>query len=187
MSKRRLKPGPYIVPMPTVLVGAVVNGKPNFMTAAFVGIADFTPPTVACGLNASHLTCEGIRENGVFSVNLPGAAQVAAVDWCGLVSGRKEDKARAFEVFYGGLDKAPLIAECPVNAECRLIRAVPQGLDTLFLGEIVDVHADEAVLKDGEPDWAKVSPLIFTFPDKGYWKLGDFVARAWGVGKGFKP
>ena len=54
MTKVKIEPGPFVVPMPIVLVGADVNGKANFMPAAFLGIVNYKPVTVACGLNPKH-------------------------------------------------------------------------------------------------------------------------------------
>jgi flavin reductase (DIM6/NTAB) family NADH-FMN oxidoreductase RutF len=62
---------------------------------------------------------------------------------------------------------------------------VPFEMDTVYFGEVVTVYVDQEVLTDGIPDWRKINPLLFTFPDKGYWRLGDYVAEAWRVGKDF--
>jgi flavin reductase (DIM6/NTAB) family NADH-FMN oxidoreductase RutF len=187
MSKVKLKPGPFVVPMPAVLVGAMVEGRPNFMPAAFVTIANLKPPTVVCGLSPTHHTSRGITASGCFSINVPGPELVTATDWCGLVSGAKTDKSAVFEVVAGEQTGAPLIQECRLTAECRLLQSVPFAVDTAFFGEIVGVWADEETLTDGEPDWRKISPLLFTFPDASYWRLGDWAARAWSVGKGYEP
>lgn len=187
MAKVTLDPGPFVVPMPAVLVGSVVEGKPNFMTAAFVGIVNFRPPTVIAGLSPKHRTSRGIEETGLLSLNVPSASMVEATDYCGLYSGDKVDKSGLFEVFYGELGRAPMIAECPLTAECRLVQTLPFEVDTGYVAEVVRVHADESVLVDGEPDWARIAPLVFTFPDKSYWRLGEHVARAWKVGKGWTP
>ena len=185
MAKQILKPGPYVVPMPIVLVGALADGKPNFMTAAFCGIASFQPPAFACGLNPSHLTSRGIDEHGQFSVNVPSEEQAVVTDWCGLVSGKDVDKSGVFETYTGALEKAPLVAGVPLAFGCRLLQTVPVGVDHLYVAEIVDVHADEAVLDRGEVDWAKVRPLLFTFPQPTYWRLGEPAGRAWSMGKGY--
>ena len=74
-----------------------------------------------------------------------------------------------------------------MSVECRLIKSVPLAVDTVYFGEVVAVHVDDAALTDGKPDWTRISPLIFTFPDKAYWKLGDYVGPAWKAGKGYKP
>jgi len=187
MAKIELRPGPFVVPMPAVLVGALVDGKANFMTAAFVGIVNYQPPIIACGLSPKHHTCAGITKTQAFSINLPPSELVEAADWCGLKSGKSTDKSRIFDVIPGGKTGAPMIRECRLTAECRLVQTVAFAQDTVYFGEIVGVYADEEVLVDGVPDWKKIAPLLFTFPDKGYWQLGEYVAEAWSVGKGFKP
>ncbi len=61
----------------------------------------------------------------------------------------------------------------------------PSSTSTVYLGEVVGVTVDEEVLMNGSLDWSKVASMLFTFSDKSYWKLGDRVAEAWSVGKGF--
>lgn len=183
----RLDPGPFLLPMPTVLVGSDVAGKPNFMTAAFVTITNIKPPMLACGLNPSHRTCDGIVANQAFSVSVPSADMVEVVDWCGIASGHSEDKSRVFETFRGDLAGAPMIRDCAICAECRLVQTTPYGVDSLYVAEIVGVHAQEHCLTDGRVDWSKISPLLFTFPDPSYWKLGDYVGKAWQIGRSYEP
>lgn len=183
MAKTTIEPGPFLVPMPTVLVGSIVDGRPNFLTAAFCSILNIRPPMIGCGLSPTHRTCRGIEEQGEFSVNIPSEDQVVMTDYCGIVSGDAVDKSTVFETFAGTLRGAPMIAKCPLTAECRLVQSVPLGVDTVYLAEIVAVHAEDRVLTNGQVDWSKVHPLIFTFPDAGYWKLGEYVAKAWSVGR----
>ena len=184
MAKRAIAAGPFVLPMPVVLVGADVGGRANFMTAAFLGIVNYQPATVACGLSPSHHTCRGILENRAFSLNLPPAELVEAADWCGLHSGSTVDKSGVFEVFRGEVTGAPMISACRLTAECRLVGTQAFAVDTVYFGEVVKVWADEEVLDGDQPDWPAVAPLLFTFPDKAYWRLGSFVARAWSVGRG---
>ena len=187
MTKKRIDPGPFILPMPVVLVGAMVEGRANFMTAAFVGIVNFQPPIVACGLSPTHHTAKGIEANRVFSLNLPSPEQVAATDYCGIASGAKQDKSEIFELFAGELAAAPMIRSCHLTAECRLVHSVPFQVDTVYFGEILHVHIDDEAMSGGSPDWRRLDPLLFTFPDKGYWRLGAYVAEAWKVGRTFRP
>jgi flavin reductase (DIM6/NTAB) family NADH-FMN oxidoreductase RutF len=112
---------------------------------------------------------------------------VEVADWCGIASGATVDKSEVFKVFRGELEGAPMIEECPLCAECRLIQATPYGVDTLYVAEIISVHAHSECLVNGKPDWSKISPLLFTFPDPSYWKLGDYVAKAWHAGRDYQP
>lgn len=84
-----------LYPLPATLVGALVDGKPNYITIAHVGIMD--PGSVSLGKNKAHYTNAGIKENGTFSVNIPSAKIVKETDYCGLVSGKSLDKSCAFQ------------------------------------------------------------------------------------------
>jgi flavin reductase (DIM6/NTAB) family NADH-FMN oxidoreductase RutF len=170
-----------LYPMPVVLVGANVGGRPNYITIAHVGIADLG--TISLSMGKSHYTNAGIVENECFSVNLPGVDLVKETDYCGLVSGRKADKSKLFETFYGTLEKAPMIVGCPVNMECRLVGKVDMPSHDLFLGEVVETHVDESCTNGDKIDFSKVHPILFAMYDKSYFKLGERFADAWSVGK----
>lgn len=131
-----------LYPMPTTLVGATVEGGPNFITIAHVGIMDLG--SVSPGMAKAHYTNAGIKENGTFSINLPSADMVKETDYCGLVSGKHVDKAQLFHVFYGNLKTAPMIAECPISTECRHIKVVDFPKHDVFIGEIVTTYAEDA-------------------------------------------
>jgi len=173
-----------LYPMPTTLVGALVNGKPNFLTLAHVGIMDMG--SVSLSMGKAHYTNAGIKENGTFSVNIPSAKMVKQVDHCGLVSGKTEDKASLFRTFYGKLKTAPMIEECPINMECELIKTVDFPTHEVFMGRIANTYCDESILTAGIVDFGKVEPLLFVMNDRSYWRLGEKLAKAWDVGKRLK-
>ena len=173
-----------LYPMPTTLVGANVNGKPNYITIAHVGIMDHG--SISLSMNKAHYTNAGIKENGTFSVNIPSVDMVKETDYCGLVSGKRTDKSQLFEHFYGELKTAPMIRECPINMECRLIQTVDFPRHDVFVGEIVETYCDEQYLTDGIVDLTQVQPILFAMNDRGYWKLGERFARAWSIGKELK-
>ena len=180
--KTRLGQTNLLYPTPTTLVGALVDGKPNFLTIAYVGIMDHTHLSV--GMNKSHYTNAGIKANGAFSLCLPSEEMVATTDYCGLVSGRDTDKAALFDLFYGELGNAPMIEQCPVCIECRLDRIIDFPAHEVFVGEIVQTFAEEAVLKDGKLDLALVRPLLFDMTSRQYWRLGPAIAPCWNIGRG---
>jgi flavin reductase (DIM6/NTAB) family NADH-FMN oxidoreductase RutF len=167
--------------MPVTLIGALVDGKPNYITIAHVGIIDMGHVSLSMG--KVHYTNAGIRENGTFSVNLPSVAMVKETDYCGLVSGRKADKGAMFETFYGVLETAPMIAGCPVNMECRLVQTVDMPRHDVFIGEVVASYCDEDVSADNGVDFSKVEPILFAMYDRGYFRLGERFADAWSAGK----
>jgi flavin reductase (DIM6/NTAB) family NADH-FMN oxidoreductase RutF len=173
-----------LYPMPTTLVGANVGGRSSVITIAHVGILDYT--TISVGMNKAHFTNAGILENRTFSVNIPSQDMLKITDYCGCVTGRRVDKGVLFSIFYGSLGTAPMIQECPVNMECRLLQVLDRPNHDVFVGEIVDSHCDESVLTDGVLDFAKVQPFLFVMNDKSYWRLGERLARAWSVGKDYQ-
>src|SRR5512146_1532537 len=188
MEKREIGARTFLYPMPTVLVGAAVAGKPNYLAVAYIGIAQHAPPMIAFAMSKTHHTAAGIRETGTFSVNIPTEEQVAVTDYCGLVSGRRVDKSALFTAFYGKLATAPMIAECPLNLECRVVRSLDfGGNNELLVGEIVAAYAEERFLTDGLPDIQKIRPIVFSMHDNNYWKVGEHLAGAWSVGKTFRP
>ncbi len=186
MAKKNLGSGHFLYPMPAVLVGANVGGKPNYMTAAFCGVVNLQPSTLCVSLNEAHYTVRGIRENKTFSVNVPSVSMARAVDYCGINSGHKVDKTQVFETFYGELGTAPMAGECPVCLECRLIHEVELSPDTAFFGEVVGAHAEEDCLVDGKPDMMKVAPLVYSVGDRSYYRMGERVGPAWQMGKDYK-
>lgn len=173
-----------LYPMPMTVVGAMVDGKPNFVAIAHVGILSLD--TVSLGINKSHYTNRGIRENREFSINIPSEEMVVKTDYVGLVSGGKNDKSGVFTTFYGKLKKAPLIADAPVCMECELIDVLDYKTHEIFIGKIVCTHAEEKVLNDGKIDLRLVKPMLFDMHFKKYWKLGDPFADCWSIGKSYK-
>jgi flavin reductase (DIM6/NTAB) family NADH-FMN oxidoreductase RutF len=176
-----------LYPTPTVIVGAVVDGRPNFITIAHIGIVNHSKPyLISISMGKVHYTNTGIRENKEFSVSIPSEKLVIETDYVGIVSGKKVDKSGVFDIFYGSLSKAPMIKACPVCMECRLFDTYDTPTHDLFIGEIVETHAEESVLTDGKVDVSKVKPLLFDMNTVKYWSLGPAVASCWSVGKQLK-
>jgi flavin reductase (DIM6/NTAB) family NADH-FMN oxidoreductase RutF len=175
----------FMYPTPTTLVGANVAGKPNYITIAHVGIMKYA--TLSVSLHKSHHTNAGVKEHGTFSVNLPSARMVKVTDYCGLVSGREVDKAALFQTFYGKLKTAPMIQECPVNMECKLIHTLDLGTHEIFIGEIAETYCDEECLTQGKgEDLARVDPILFSMSGARYFRVGEQIGLAWTAGKELK-
>jgi flavin reductase (DIM6/NTAB) family NADH-FMN oxidoreductase RutF len=176
----------FSYPMPVALVGATVKGKPNFMTVAWFSRVDYKPSRLAIAIGKSHYTTRGVEEHGTFSLNLPARDLVVPVDYVGLHSGEKVDKAAVFDVFYGELETAPMIAQCSLGVECRVIEKVELDADRLYVGEEVAVYAEEEVLTEGRPDLAKIEPYVLAMPANDYFPVGEAFAKAWRVGREYE-
>ncbi len=187
MSKKKFGPQPMLWPHPTVLVGAVTDGKEDFAAVAWTGVAASNPASVTIALQPHRWSLKGIYQNRAFSINVPSQEQVKEADYCGLVSGKDTDKVRdcKFKVFYGNIKTAPLIEQCPINLECEVSHILNLGSHHLVVGKITETYFSEECLTDGKPDMAKVKPFIFG-PGK-YYEVGKGFAAAFKVGWEINP
>lgn len=186
--KKRLGPVERLFPMPCPLVVGGTMEHADMLAVAWINVVASTPPTIAMGLRESRRTLELIRETGTFTVNIPTAEQAVIVDFCGLTTGRKTDKfaATGLTAVHASVVPTPLIAECPYNIECRVTEEVTVGSYVIVLGEIVEAHADEAILAtpDGDLiDVAALDPLVYIAGSREYRRLGEKVADAFSAGR----
>ena len=189
MSKTKIAPLPLLFPHPTVLVGANVNGKPDFVTVAWANIASGTPPWVAIALNHIRHSMKGVRENMTFSINIPNTAMVKETDYCGIASGAEHDKVKDcnFKVFYGELDSAPFVEQCPVNIGCVAKHILNLGSHYLIAGSIKEILVSDDCMTDGKPDASKIDPIVYmTYPALTYHAVGKFLGSAFRIGKEIK-
>ena len=167
--------GPEMIsfPLPTVIVGALVDGKPNFNAIAYCGIAQSKPPILAVSMDKKRYTHSGIVENGCFSVNVPSEDMLSQTNYVGTTTGHEVDKSGIFTVFYGKIGKAPLIEECLAAMECELIDSMDfRGKNDLLIGKIVESYVDESCIERGWLDLSRLKPLIFSRSDHSYWTIG---------------
>ena len=187
MNKTKLGPDTLLYPRPAVLVGANVDEKPNFMVVACCGIGALKPPAITLAILKPRYTLKHIRENGTFSVNISSSGMAKKTDYCGVYSGKKKDKSQVFKTFYGKLKTAPLIEECPVNLECKVLHLLDMGSHTLIVGEIVETYISDDCLTDGKPDPQKIDPLVFIPKARKYHRVGEFIGPSHKLGKDYSP
>ncbi|MCI0475217.1 MAG: flavin reductase family protein [Anaerolineales bacterium] len=181
---------PLIYPIPIILAGANVNGKPNFATLGDCGIMGIRPPLVYVSLNRDHYTTQGILENRSYSINLPTTEMLAITDYCGIVSGKDVDKSNLFEIFYGELGTAPLIEKCPVNLECRVVKEFAIQHRHIFVGEVVQTYVEKKFVrtKNGRLAIAaltRLDPIIYAL-DNRYYNIGKAIGVGYTAGKSLR-
>jgi flavin reductase (DIM6/NTAB) family NADH-FMN oxidoreductase RutF len=171
---------------PVAMVGSIVDGQPDFVTVAAIGAAASNPPALATALQPHRYSLKGIRQNMIFSVNIPSVDLVKETDYCGIVSGANVDKVKdcRFKVFYGKSDKAPLIEQCPVNHVCEVIEILNLQSHMFVIGRIVETFVSADCLTDGRPDTAKIRP--FLFGSRKYLAVGEFVGDPFKIGNEIK-
>jgi len=190
--KKRLGPIERLYPMPAVLVLGGTMEHADALACAWINVVASTPPTVAMGIRSSRRTLELIRATGEFTVNVPDTSLVAALDYCGIVSGRASAEKLAdagLTLEPGAVISAPLIAECPYNLECRVTQEVTVGEYVVVFGEIVEAHANEDILRPGTDvvEMEALDPLVYIAGAREYRALGPKVADAYSIGRTLKP
>jgi flavin reductase (DIM6/NTAB) family NADH-FMN oxidoreductase RutF len=172
------KPGSTaLYPVPAVMVSCGVE-RPNIITLAWVGTLCSDPPSVGIGIRRERFSHGLIAEYGEFVVNLPRADQVDIVDYCGQVSGRDVDKwaACGLTPVPASRIQTPLIAECPIALECRVIHRLALGVHDLVIGEVLAVQADEELLNaHGQLEYRRAD--LMTYVGGTYWRLGEPLGR----------
>jgi flavin reductase (DIM6/NTAB) family NADH-FMN oxidoreductase RutF len=189
MAKKALGPTTHLYPMPTLLVAVKTGEKSaNIITIAWAGIVG-VPPMMALRIGGSHYSTPFIDREMSFTVNVPSSLQAVGADYCGMVSGRDDpDKAATcgWTLVPSTKIASPMIAECPLNLECRVAHKLEAGRGAIYLVEILETHVDEEVLVGpDEIDPVALDPLIFT-NDGNYYRLGEHVGKAWHIGGALK-
>jgi len=176
-----------LYPTPVLVVGSYnAEGKPNAMTAAWGGVACSKPPCVAISLRAATASHGNIMARKAFTISLPGEANAAEADYFGLVSGRDHDKFAdlGLTAVRSELVDAPYIGEFPLVLECKVVEVHELGLHTQFIGEVLDVKADDAVLTAaGGVDIERLKPILFAIGSQAYFGVGEMVGKAYSIGK----
>jgi flavin reductase (DIM6/NTAB) family NADH-FMN oxidoreductase RutF len=185
--KKSLGAKTIVYPAPVFVVGTYDRqGKPNVMTASWGGLCCSSPPCVAVALRKATYTYGNIVERKAFTINIPSAQYIKEADFFGLVSGKNNDKfaATGLAPVKSDLVDAPYIREFPFILECKLVHTADVGSHTQFIGEIVDIKAEESMLNEkGLLDIEKVKPVLFAPESRAYYGIGQFLGKAFSIGK----
>lgn len=186
--KRSLGAKTLLYPAPVLVVGTYDKaGKPNVMTVAWAGICCSQPPCVAVALRQATYSYGNIMERKAFTLSIPSEDYVKEADYFGLVSGRTTDKFAVAKLtpVKSKLVDAPYVKEFPLILECKLVEVMDLGLHTQFVGEVLDVKAEDTVLgDDGAIDIKRLRPLVFTPDTQDYYGIGSLLGKVFSAGKG---
>lgn len=177
MAKQIWKPGNMLYPLPAVMVSvADKEGNPNIITVAWAGTVCTNPPMVSISVRPERYSYHMIDETGEFVINLTTEKLAYATDYCGVRSGKDVDK---FKELHLTPEKAeyvsvPLIAESPVNIECKVVKKETPGSHHIFLAEVKAVHVDDAYMdQKGRFALEKTDPIVYVHGQ--YYSLGKLL------------
>ena len=183
--KQSWKGSVLLAPVPPVLVSCGDLEHPNVLTVAWTGVLNTRPPMTYISLRPERYSYELIAKSGCFCINLPTAALVKAVDFCGCRSGKQVDKFAhcGLTPVPGQEIDAPMVEQSPVSLECRVKDIVPLGTHHMFTAEIVRVYVEESLLDPaGKLDLSKAGLLAYAHGEyfalgKKLGKFGDSVRK----------
>ncbi len=185
--KKSLGPSSLAHVTPVWIVGTYGDdGQPNGAAVAWGGICANKPPCIAVALRPARYTHANITRRKAYTVCIPSQRQVKEADYFGIVSGRDTDKfaATGLTPVRSALVDAPYIEEFSLALECKLVQAVEIGTHTQFIGQILDVKANESVLGErGFPDVEKIRPIVFAPGVETYYGVGQFLGKAYSMGR----
>lgn len=162
--KKSFKPSELLGPLPVVMVSCGDEKENNIITIAWTGIINSVPPMTYVSVRKSRHSHEMIKRTGEFVINLTTEETARATDWCGVKSGRDFDKFKetGLSKAEGEIVKCPMIAESPVNLECKVTEIKELGSHDMFLAEIVKVHVNEEIIdENGKFDLLKAGMVGF--------------------------
>jgi flavin reductase (DIM6/NTAB) family NADH-FMN oxidoreductase RutF len=182
--KKSIGSGTYALPSPVWVVGTYDDeGKPNMMTAAWGGICCSRPPCVYVSLRKATYSYHNIIKRKAYTINIPSDEYWKEADYVGIVSGRDTNKFKDTNLTprISQTVDAPYVDEYPLILECTLKKSINLGLHTMFVGEIIDVKADQKVLINNRPDIQMLKPILFSSGDRGYHSVGPRIADAFTI------
>ena len=187
MEKKLFKGSVVLNPVPVVLITSKnSDGKDNVFTVAWTGTICTKPPMLSISIRPERLSYEYIKETMEFTVNLPTRRLTRETDYCGVRSGRTNDKIKemGFTLKEGKEVKSSYIEECPVNIECKVKQIIPLGTHDLFLAEVLCSHIDSRLLDENEKihfEWANLITYshgeYFPMPKEAIGSFGYSVAK----------
>lgn len=166
MAKEKWKAGNMIYPLPAVLVTCrSKSGEDNVFTVAWTGTVCTNPPMAYISVRPSRYSYNMIKETGEFVINLTTEEMAKATDYCGVTSGRDVDKFQRCGLHKEEADEVnvPMLVESPVNIECRVREVHEYGSHTMFVADVICVHADEKYMNEsGRFELEKSNPLAYS-------------------------
>ena len=165
-------PGPLLAPVPSVMVSCGTMEESNILTIAWTGTINSNPPMTYISVQPKRYSHDIIEKSGEFVINLVPESLAKAMDFCGVRSGRDVDKfaSQGLTRMEADTVSAPLIAESPVNIECRVTDTVRLPSHDMFMAEITAVHIDDRYVdENGAYDFGAMNLVAFSHGK--YYKL----------------
>lgn len=179
MGRQTWKAGNMLYPLPAVMVSVCdKEGNPNIITIGWTGTICTNPPMVSISVRPERYSYHMLKETGEFVINLTTKDLVWATDYCGVKSGRDVDKFKecGLTPIPAQQVKVPMIAESPVNIECKVTEVKELGSHHMFIADVVAVHVDDTYMDDKNKFCLeKAEPIVYSHGE--YLMTGDILGK----------
>lgn len=174
--KMSFKPGTMLYPLPVVMVSCGdVPENYNIVTVAWTGTICSIPPMCYVSLRKDRHSYDLIKKNMEFVINLSTEPLLNAVDWCGVKSGRDVNKFKEMHLTPepATMLKAPMIAESPLNIECKVVEIKELGSHDMFIAEVVAVNGDVRFFDSSTGLFQLNQADLIAYSHGKYYRLGE--------------
>lgn len=179
IRKQVWKPGNMLYPVPAAMISCQREGeKPNILTIAWTGTICSDPVMVSISVRKSRYSYPIIKETGEFVINLTTKELAFATDYCGVKSGKDIDKFKEMKLTAQKASKVscPIIAESPVNLECKVKEVIELGSHDMFIAEVVAVDVSEEYM-DANGKFELNSTDLIAYSHGEYFTLGEKIGK----------
>ncbi len=178
MSRRTWKPGTLVYPVPAVLITCKDGDRENVFTVAWTGTICSDPAMTYISVRKERFSYDIIKKSGVFCINLTTEELAYATDYCGVKSGRNENKFKTLnlETEKASQIDVPIIKKSPVVIECQVEEIKELGSHDMFIAKVLAIDVDEKYMDETDRfDMEKCNLMAYSHGH--YYKLGDQIGK----------
>jgi flavin reductase (DIM6/NTAB) family NADH-FMN oxidoreductase RutF len=145
---------------------------PNIMAAEWTHHISYSPSLIAANIRGHDATAQNIKESKEFGISIAAENQNVICSIAGKYKGIHVDKISVIKeagiaAFYNAKSissQVPMLVGAAMNAECKLVKQEELGDHIMFVGEVIEISADE-----------NIRPLLYH--NGRYWKLGEAMIK----------
>lgn len=178
MEREIWKPGTMLNPVPVVLVTSKYENKENVFTVAWTGTICSDPAMTYISVRKERYSYDLIKKSGKFCINLVNEDLTFATDYCGVRSGKNENKFKTMKLETETATNfdCPVIKNSPVVLECEVTEIKELGSHDMFIAKILSVDVDKKYMdENGRFDMQKCNLVSYSHGE--YYKLGEKIGK----------
>ena len=178
MARQTWKPGTLVYPVPAVIITCKNEGIENALTVAWTGTICTDPAMTYISIRKERYSYDLIKKSKVFCINLTTEELAYATDYCGVKSGKNENKFKSLnlETEPATMIDVPMLKKSPVTIECKVEEIKELGSHDMFIAKVLAINVDEKYLDEtGKFDMEKCNLIAYSHGQ--YYTLGKNIGK----------